>query len=166
MKLKAILLSTVFLALAGCDDPNNAERDQAIKTDQLQAEANRQLGMPAIVNFQERRMAKQILELRDQTISTNTYIINQFKGCLVFVGTSVGYGLPYSVQYTNPQHYTYAHGAYQIMPQADPNGLYMPADAHGTWVMMYNAGDKKTTPVYIEPDVIVSPYRLTAQECK
>ena len=168
MKLKLLLLTTV-LSLTACQPANsqNAEKDQAQKTEQLQAEANRQLGMPDIVNFQERRMAKQILELRDKTISTHTYLVNQMKGCLVYLGNSVGYGLPYSVQYTNPQKVVRdGENAWGAIPQADPNGLYMPADAHGTWVMMYNADTKTTTPVYIEPDVIVSPFRLTTQECK
>ena len=171
MKLKLLLLTTI-LSLTACqpDDSQNAENDQAQKTEQLQDEANRQLGMPDIVNFQERRMAKQILELRDTTISTHTYLVNQMKGCLVYMGNSIGYGLPYAVQYTNPQRIakfteTPEHGNVTL-PQADPNGLYMPAEAHGTWVMMYDANTKKTTPVYIEPDVIVSPFRLTTQECK
>ena len=131
MKLKLLLLTTI-LSLTACqpDDSQNAENDQAQKTEQLQDEANRQLGMPDIVNFQERRMAKQILELRDTTISTHTYLVNQMKGCLVYMGNSIGYGLPYAVQYTNPQRIakfteTPEHGNVTL-PQADPNGLYMP----------------------------------------
>lgn len=170
MKFRTLMIVLLLaFTLTSCKmPPSSAESDQKEKTEALQAEANRQLGMPAIVNFQERRMAKQILELRDQTIGTHTYIVNQMRGCLVYLGASIGYGLPYAVQYTNPQKTIegQTQGEFTTIPQADPNGLYMPPDAHGTWVMMYNEDDKKTTPVYIEPDVIVSPFRLTTQECK
>jgi hypothetical protein len=74
---------------------------------------------------------------------------------------SVGYGLPYATQYTNPQHLAYdnAHGGV-ILPQADPNGLYSPASAEGTWVLCVDHKDGKAKPVYVEPRVIVSPIPL------
>lgn len=89
-------------------------------------------------------------------------------GCLVYLGASIGYGMPYATQFSNPQKVVYEGGYQQsfgTLPQAEPNGLYMPPDAHGTWIMLYNAETKQADPVYVEPDVIVSPFRLTAQEC-
>lgn len=155
------LCSTLFLA--GCPDERPPTSDQKMNQQQekLAAEAASQIGMPAIVNFQEKRMMKQILELRDQTISTVTYIVD-FNGKLHKICDSVGYGLPYSTQYTNPQKvgYTSHQVGVATLPQADPNGLFSPASADGTWVMCFDPGDKKVKPVFIEPRVITSPFPL------
>lgn len=129
------------------------------------ATANQQVGMPAIVNFQEKRMLKMIYELRDQEkMICYAYIVAEMTGKLVYIGKCFGYGMPYATQYSNPlkiaEKNTYQSGSYAILNQAEPNGLYMPASAEGTWLMML---DEKGTPhpVYIEPRVIVSPFQLS-----
>jgi len=157
---KLLLLSTCFLSLTACDpiEPS-AEQTQTKQTRQLQAEANRQIGMPDIVNFQERRFAKQILEMRDKAIVTYTYFIDM-NGKKHFICESVGYGLPYSVQFTNPMKSHYAvNGGSHAIPQADPNGLYMPDGLSATWVL---CSDKKggVKPVYVEPQIMVSPFKM------
>lgn len=137
----------------------SAEQKQAAKTKQLQAEADRQIGMPDIINFQERKFAKQILEMRDKAISTYTYIIDM-NGRKHFICESVGYGLPYSVQFTNPEKIQRVYqGAYLAMPQADPNGLYMPDGLSATWVLCSD-GKKGVKPVYIESEILVSPFKM------
>jgi hypothetical protein len=60
---------------------------------------------------------------------------------------SLGYGLPYATQYTDPK-------------LADPNGLYTPSSADGTWVLCLNPKTKQAEPQYVEPRVIVSTYPL------
>lgn len=159
MKKFLILLPTLslFLMAASCDE---ARMEQTRKTDQLIQESNRQIGMPAIVNFQERRMMKDLYEKRDAKIATHSYIVNQMRGCLVYLGASIGFGLPYATQFTSPTEYTTGR------LQPEPNGLYMPSDAHGTWIMLLNPDTKQADPVYIEPDVLVSSFRLINQECK
>ncbi len=119
--------------------------------------------MPAIKNFRERKLAKDILELRDQTgLTTYTYLWNELTGKLVFLCDSVGYPLPYAVQFTNPQKVEHSrHGTgYAILPQADPNGLFSPASAEGTWVMCKDPNGKDVRPLYTEPKVIVSQFKL------
>jgi hypothetical protein len=75
---------------------------------------------------------------------------------------SIGYGIPYATQYTNPERVVNPYtNAITTLPQADPNGLYSPASAEGTWVLCSNpnkSGD--VAPVYIEPRIIVSTYPL------
>ena len=117
--------------------------------------------MPAIVNFQEKRMAKMILELRDTAITTVTYT-QDMSGNLHKLCDSVGYGLPYATQYTNPQKIGYTGNQVGVatLPQADPNGLFSPASADGTWVLCMNPADKKVMPLYVEPHIIVSPFPL------
>ncbi len=158
------LAAVATLALAGCkvEEEKTSDNIMGKKQEQLAAEAASQVGMPAIVNFQEKRMMKMILELRDQTISTVTYITDM-NGKLHKLCDSVGYGLPYATQYTNPQKTVYwgnQNGGVTI-PQADPNGLFSPAAADGTWVMCLNPTDQKVRPVFVEPHVITSPFPLS-----
>jgi hypothetical protein len=97
---------------------------------------------------------------------TYTYLYNEMTGKKVFLCNSVGYGLPYATQFTSPQKIEYSNDAshagynYSVVPQADPNGLFSPAAAEGTWVMCKDPNGDKTAPVYIEPRVIVSPFKL------
>ena len=153
-----LMVALCLFMVTGCmmDD---AENDQKNKTRELLKESNAQIGMPAIKNFQEKKLAKMIFELRDQeNFVCYAYIVNKMQGRLVFLGKCIGYGLPYSVQYTNPQKYETS--SYSL-PQADPNGLYMPQGLSATWLMMIDSKTGKPRPVYIEPEIIVSPFPLT-----
>ena len=153
-----------FLTLTACKEGDTDEK-QTAATEKMVAEASRQVGMPDIVNFQERRFAKQILEMRDKEISTHTYIINQFQGCLVYLGASIGYGLPYAVQFTNPLREERVYGGAIALPQPDPNGLFMPDSLSATWILLVDEATNKTNPVYIEPEIVVTPFRIKGQEC-
>lgn len=160
----AVCLMAVPIFITGCDVPlpENAERDMSNKTKEAMNEANRQIGMPAIKNFQERKLAKMIFELRDQeNFTTYAYIVNHMTGELVYIGKCIGYGLPYSVQYTNPMKCR-GNNCYQEspIPQADPNGLYMPEGLSATWLMMVDPKTGKPRPVYVEPQIVVSPFPL------
>jgi hypothetical protein len=156
--------------LAACEPtPPSSDDVQRQQQEKILAEGTAQTGMPAIKNFRERKLLKDILELRDQDgLVTYTYVYNEMTGKLVFFCSSIGYGIPYATQYTNPskiadqgQNYGYA-----ILPQADPNGLFSPASAEGTWVLCKNPGGPDTRPVYIEPRVVVSPFDLLAAPVK
>ena len=160
--MKRLLLVTALstLALTACDQTQTSTQIERQKQEELSKRGVESVGMPAITNFAEKRMMKDIIELRDQDVATTTYIVdmqgNHHKIC-----DSIGYGLPYATQYTNPSRVSYdsTHGS-AVIPQADPNGLYSPASADGTWVMCVNPKTKKATPLYIEPHVIVSPFPL------
>ena len=169
--MKKLILATLALPLllanSSCEQEKSAEQKQSAKTRQFQDEADRQIGMPAIVNFQERRMMKDLYEKRDTKIATHSYIVNSLKGCLVYLGASVGYGIPYATQFTNPTKLAYkGTDGITTVAQPEPNGLYMPDNAHGTWIMLLNPVTKTADPIYVEPDVIVSPFKLNTQECK
>jgi hypothetical protein len=119
--------------------------------------------MPAIINFQEKRMLKMIYELRDkEKMICYAYIVAEMTGKLVYIGKCFGYGMPYATQYSNPQKTIegQTNGEFTTIGQSEPNGLYMPASAEGTWLMLL---DEKGAPhpVYIEPRVIVSPFQLS-----
>jgi hypothetical protein len=167
MSIKKLALPLCLLALTACEPDNPADRNMAESQRVSLAEAQAQVGMPAIVNWQEKRMAKDIYEMRDRSIATHTYIMNEIKGCLIYLGPSIGFGLPYATQYSAPTTEYYAGNSTRGQkPQAEPNGLFMPASADGTWVLLKDPASTSVEPVYVEPRIVISPFRLSAQECR
>jgi len=166
--MKRIMLLFAFSVslLVGCDGnytPTADEKD-AQRQEQMQKEAQSQTGLPAIHNYQEKKLLKQIYESRDnEKLICYAYLFNEFNGKLVFLGKCLGYGIPYSTQYSNPQKVSdYGnsnHYAYMSIPQCEPNGLFMPASSEGTWLMMIDSGGTPH-PVYVEPRILVSPFKL------
>lgn len=160
MKLFRIMfllcLAVLMLGNDSCGG-NPANERQAEQMKQTLAEAEARVGPPGITNYTERRFFKQILELRDGEIATWSYYMD-FTGSLHFLCKSIGYGLPYSTQYTNPEVRVYTA---MSLPQVDPNGLFMPEGVAATWITC--VGDKgKPEVVYWEPDLVVSPFELAA----
>lgn len=168
--LKAVvgLFALTLLTFCGnCESNPSSDQIQSAQQEQILKEGTSAVGMPAIKNFRERRILKDIYEMRDQDgLSTWTYIVAEQTGKLVFLGRSVGYGVPASTQFTNPQKIEMAQAnvGIAVIPQADPNGLFSPSSADGTWVMMKDPNSDKVLPVYIEPRVIVSPFPLTSNQ--
>lgn len=142
-----------------------------------------QVGMPAIKNFREAKLKKYIDELRDQEgLVTYTYLENVTPGVvrghtalggkLTFLCNSVGYGIPYATQFTAPQsmqRYYLPRGAGEnesasygvtLLPQAEPNGLFSPDSAEGTWVICTDPQSNEAKPVYIEPRIITVPFKF------
>lgn len=150
----ALLLA---LLLVGCESSDTIQSEQQ---ERILAEGTAQTGMPAIKNFRERKLLKDIFELRDQDgITTFTYLVSEQTGKVgQLVCASIGYGIPAATQYTNPEKRL---GMLEVtIPQADPNGLFSPSSAEGTWVMCLDEKTKMTRPVYIEPRIIASPFEL------
>jgi len=162
--MKLLITLPFILALASCNEiQSSSDVIQQAQQERILKEGTAALGMPAIKNFREKRLLKDIIEMRDQDgLTTYTYIIAEQTGKLIFLGESIGYGIPAATQYTNPQKIAdwSQQGGFAILPQADPNGLFSPASAEGTWVILKDSKSNATKPVYIEPRVIVSPFRL------
>ncbi len=153
--LKIILSLFLGFSLTGCIEESSTRKER-VAQEKLSIQAFQEAGLPAISRFAEKKTLKMILELRDKQTPTYTYIVTM-NGDLKKICDSVGYGIPYATQYTNPQRYR-ANGV--TLPQADPNGLFSPASADGTWVLCYNSTTKETRPVLVEPRIIVSPFPL------
>jgi len=164
MKTAIAIASVAVLgvALVGCDYTPSSDEVQQEQQERILQEGSAQTGMPAIKNFRERKLLKQIIEMRDQDgLVTYTYTVPETTGRPVFLCNSIGYGLPAATQYTNPEKVDYHSSGIVTIPQADPNGLFSPSSAEGTWVMCTDpSGTGKTRPVYVEPRVIVSPFQL------
>lgn len=167
MKYLTIILLVVLVAVSlGCQEKKESTDNlQAEQTEQLLSESQRQVGMPNITNFQQRKLMKMVYELCDkEDLVCYAYIKSDYNGTLHFIGKCIGFGIPFSAQFTNPERIahqlTYSGGSFGTLPQADPNGLFMPTSSSATWLMMIDPETDETRPVYIEPEIIVSPFKL------
>ena len=159
MKFTLLFVAFVFM-LAGCQEDSSSDAKQRIAQEALASQGNATVGMPAIVNFQEKRILKDIIEMRDKAIVTITYTQDLNAG-LHKLCDSVGFGISSATQYTNPSRlYHPTASAITTLPQADPNGLFSPSSAEGTWVMCKDPASGKVAPVYTEPRIIVSTFPL------
>jgi hypothetical protein len=159
LRITKIALATIaMIGLTACE-PSKATgaKSETKATQQLMDQASVAVGMPGIRNFAEKRQLKMLYELRDNAnLVTYSYFVdvagNLHKIC---PGPSVGYGMPFSAQFTAPSVDTYSHnGATITTHQPEPNGLYMPDSTSATWVICQINGELK--PVYVEPQIIVS----------
>lgn len=161
----AVLFTFTLVSVLGtaCKEPRGSDEKQRAQQEAILAEGTSAVGMPATHNFFERRMLKQIFELRDQAdYLTYTYTYNEMTGDKVFLCDSIGYGIPSATQYTNPQKWDSIHQNPFVIAQADPNGLFSPSSAEATWVLCKDPRDNKIKPIYVEPRIITSPFPLGA----
>jgi hypothetical protein len=160
MKLKLIISLAALLTLTACFEAgSSADVEQAKQTAQMQQAANQSVGMPNIKNWTEKRFAKLIYELKDQEVTTYSYFMDM-NGGLHLLCESVGYGLSASVQYSNPEKVVRkTSGTYGTLPQPEPNGLFMPEGLAATFVLCSD-GKGGVRPIYSEPELIVSPFKL------
>lgn len=136
------------------------------KQEQMLEESNRQLSMPNIVNFFEKDMAKNIWELRDDPQLTTYAYTTTLEGKFVYLGRCIGFGLPYTTQYTNPEKMDSVDGGEYgarnpyTLPQADPNGLFSSETTNATWLMLVNEETNETEIIYSEPSIVVTQSKL------
>jgi hypothetical protein len=155
------LIALMFIAVGCIPQKKSSDRKASQQTEQLMKEVDSKVGFPAIKNGTEKRLAKMILELRDQAdLMTHTYLVSM-TGKLIYLGKSIGYGLPYSVQYVSPTKIIRpCTGTYISVPQAEPSGLFVPDGLSATWVMLINPETGSPAPTYVEQEIMVSQFRL------
>jgi hypothetical protein len=133
--------------LTGCyEESATVDKQQQAQQEQILQEINNQTGLPSVTSGTEKKNMKRIIEERDNSkLVCYVYTKNTMTGKYILEGKSIGYPLPYATQYTNPEREV-NHGSHgQItLPQADPSGLFSPASADATWVMMINEDTGKT----------------------
>ncbi|MHB1665838.1 hypothetical protein [Thiomonas sp.] len=173
-KSKTLLAGGLFLAalsLAGCKGPTrprplwgSAVINQQQKVVDKQSALS--VGSPNIVNFQEKRGLKLIYELRGQTFTTITYL-KGMHGHLHKMCDSIGYGIPYSTQYSNPERARWYHTriGWRAAP-GRPQGLFSPPESNATWILCLDPQTDQVEPVYSEPNIVVSQFPLTDDTVK
>jgi hypothetical protein len=173
-KLIGILMMSMLFMLTFTNCGSNTPSSDMIQqqqTEQILNEANNEIGMPSIINYQEKKNLKWIYELCDtENLVCYAYLWNEFNGKLVFIGKCIGYGIPYGTQYSNPEKAVRTDQAVItntacdytpiILPQAEPNGLFKPIGLSATWLIMIDPVTKEPRPCYFEPQIIVSPFKL------
>ena len=160
LAIVALISSIIFSACKPREE--SASIKEKIATEKAMQEQMRAVGMPAITNWQEKKLFKMIYELRDkEDLICYAYIVDMH-GKLHFLTKCIGYGIPYSTQYTSPERPEEDRFGNYTLPQADPNGMYMPEGLSATWII---AVDEKgeTRPIYVEPEIIVSPVKLDSE---
>lgn len=163
-----LLLILMSMVIFSCIDnsTNIADKEQMAQTDTMMLEAHRQTGMPNIVNYQQKKLMKMIYELCDkEDLICYAYLFSEYTGKLIYMGKCIGFGIPFSAQYSNPERYMDdPHGTYDagslVMPQPEPNGLFMPTSSSATWLIMIDPETNEPRPVYFEPTIVVSPFKL------
>jgi hypothetical protein len=182
------IVCVVVGVFSGCSytATQSADSKEAEAAEKQRAEADAQVPAPSIVHWNEKRMAKLIQEKRDTpNLATWTYTKNM-DGKYTFVCESLGYGLPYNTRTNNPQHYEFVTtqtgvynmsgsggggywtdgngntiwGEHTVMPQPEPNGLFIPDSAKGTWNLCKDPKTGKPDVTYQEEDIAVFPYKL------
>jgi len=155
-------IAVLGISLVGCEYTPSSDEVQRSQQERILKEGTAQTGMPAIKNFRERKLLKQMIEMRDQEgLVTYTYTVPETTGRPVFFCNSIGYGLSAATQYTNPQKVAYSTNGNVTLPQADPNGLFSPSSTEGTFVVCVDPnGSGKTGALYVEPRIISSPFKL------
>ena len=165
------LLMSFGMCMIGCDQNLTADQKTQAQQEEMQSQAEKQTGLPRIVNYQELKNLNWVYELRDQAnLATYSYVVDM-NGNLHHVCDSIGYAIPYGTQRSNPQKVERLDfgGGYNnyILPQAEPNGIFPPSTAEGSWLICINPDpsiDAKATnkigPLYVEPRVVVSLWKL------
>lgn len=143
-----------------CSGENAARQRQQAAVNQLSDQADRQVGMPAISNFQQKKLVRDIYERTDRATTTYAYV-QGLDGRLTCFGQGIGYGVPYGTRSTPPES---TMGVYQdnsTLAQPEPNGLYLPDNASATWWQMLNRETGKVEVVYLEPTIVITPFKLS-----
>ena len=93
------LIAFLSLGNIDCDSEAkpNAEKRQTEQTDKILDEINRQIGLPNLTNFQQKKLMKMVYELCDrEDLICYAYIKSDYQGKLMYIGRCVGFGVPFS----------------------------------------------------------------------
>jgi len=170
--MKRIFLASPLLLLlangGGCNaDTNPAAERQAEATRQSMDNADRQTGMPRIVNYAQKKLLKNAYEDMDQTVLTYAYT-QGLDGKFVCIGQSLGYGVSLGTSYTAPKYPQYIYMAGQgtsgtyDQEQPEPNGLYMPSSGDATIVDLVDPKTGHAHTAVMEVKVVTVPFELPA----
>jgi len=160
------------LLTGGCMQSSDQAADrQAQATRKAMDAADREVGMPRIANYAQKKLLKNAYEDMDQT--TLTYVYTQaLDGKFVCLGQALGYGVSLGTQFTASQYPQYvnsastdkdsggnAYGTY-MLDQPEPNGLYSPSTGEATVVDLINPANGEAHTAIMEPRIVTLPFEL------
>lgn len=161
---------TTILALAGlalltaCGPSDSADAKDRATADAQQDQYSKAQPVPMFDYSLERDVAIQLYKARNNNVATHT-VWRSDLGKVLGDCTSIGYPIPYDTSLTNPMKIgrrgmTAGGGVYDVIEQAEPNGLYSSKNSIATWIRcVIEVDDIATTvPIYVEDRVTAYPY--------
>lgn len=176
-----MIILTALVMLTGCQRETTSSRENEY-TQTLMEQANAIVGYPDITNFFERAQLKEIYELRDNPdLICHWYTKNEMTGKWIYQGPCVGYGIPYGTSITqtdtvqraalpalsvNGDDKNFNDYYTEILPQAEPNGLYTNGlSTSATWILTTDS-DGNIYPTYVESEITVTQTKIDARLCE
>lgn len=152
MKLKLLLVVVcVPLLLAGCLPDSNSS--QAVVSSQ-QSIYRKEQPIPFFNFSSQRQELIDIYKAINDSVSTYTYLYSPYLNTLTLICPSISFPIDSATQLDNPSKISWSSTSQShVLPQAEPDGLYPPNSAEGTYVMCLN-NDGTGSPVYSEPNVM------------
>ena len=182
-KLLAVGVIGALMAsmLVGCGQRETASSKENNYTQDLMEQSSNIVGYPDVTNFFEKAQLKEIYELRDDpNLICYWYTKNDMTGKWIYQGECIGYGIPHPTQFPQPDTMQRAalpvldingndkgRNEYftEVLPQADPNGLYSSASTSATWILTTDK-DGNIKPTYVESEITVSQSKLDKRLCE
>lgn len=182
-KILAVVMTSVLLVggLTGCGQRETASSKENTYTQDLMEQSSSIVGYPEVTNFFEKAQLKEIYELRDDpNLICYWYTKNDMTGKWIYQGECIGYGIPYTTQFTQPETMQRAalpalkmdgsdrgYNDYftEILPQADPNGLYSSPSTSATWILTTDKNGN-ILPTYVESEITVTQSKLDTKLCE
>ena len=161
MKKTFFSLLVIFTVIfTGCTFTPTADQIQQQKQEESQKQAVQSIGIPATPNHTELRQVFDLYQKRDDAkLICYAYIFSEMQCKLKFLGRCQGFGIPYATQFSSPSKIQSNGNGGILVPQAEPNGLFMPAQADATWIILLDKNGLGH-PLYCEPKIIVSEVEL------
>lgn len=176
-----LIVCLLVMLCIGCGNRETASSKENEYTQMIMEQASDAIGYPNVTNFFEKAQLKEIYELRDNPeLICYWYTRNDMTGKWIYQGSCIGYGIPYTTQFTQPETVQRAalpalklngedrgRNEYftEILPQADPNGLYSSASTSATWILTTDDSGK-IKPTYVESEITVSQTKIEARLCE
>jgi predicted small secreted protein len=154
-----VLTSALLLTACSTTTGTGKESSQVAQQQKLYVENQ---PVPAFDWSLERHMMIKLYEARNNAVITYSYVRN-LQGQIIFSCNSIGFPIPANTQLTNPnavqQSRVNEFNYYEVLPQAEPNGLYSSTSTMGTYVFCLNQ-DGTVSPTYFESDVEAHTQKL------
>lgn len=167
---KRILAITMIMVLAVVCLAGCGQTEETQYTEDLMNQAYNTVGFPDVSNYFERQQLKEIYELRDDpNLICYWYTKSDMTGKWIYQGECIGYGIPYTTSMTASESLqrieTTVGYEWEVVPLAEPNGLYASPQTSATWILTTDK-DGNITPTYVESEITVSQTKLDSRLCE
>lgn len=168
MKKKLLVVGFIGILMASLIGCGETKENQYTKD--LMTNAYDTVGFPDVSNYFERQQLKEIYELRDDPkLICYWYTKNEMSGKWIYQGECIGYGIPYTTSMTASESLqkiqTSVGAEWEIVPLAEPNGLYASPSTSATWILTTDK-EGNITPTYVESEITVSQNKLDKRLCE